>query len=63
MRGQIDVKKILKVYSTGKLLGNVSAPVFSIEEGAFFEGSCRMTRNEAEVHPLPLERAAGGEKL
>jgi cytoskeletal protein CcmA (bactofilin family) len=62
MRGQIDVKKMLKIYSTGRMLGNVTAPVFSVEEGAFFEGSCHMTRNEAEVHPLPLERTAAGEK-
>lgn len=62
MRGQIDVKKMLKLYSTGRLLANVNTPVFSIEEGAFFEGNCRMTRNEAEVHSLPLEWAAAGEK-
>jgi cytoskeletal protein CcmA (bactofilin family) len=61
MRGQIDVKKTLKIYSTGRMTGNVNTPVFSVEEGAFFEGNCHMTRNEAEVHPLPLERAAAGE--
>jgi cytoskeletal protein CcmA (bactofilin family) len=62
VRGQIDVKKMLKVYSSGRLLGDVSALSFSIEEGAFFEGNCHMTRSEAEVHPLPLERTASGEK-
>jgi cytoskeletal protein CcmA (bactofilin family) len=62
VRGQIDVKKMLKIYSTGRLLGDVSALAFSIEEGAFFEGNCHMTRSEAEVHPLPLERTASGEK-
>jgi cytoskeletal protein CcmA (bactofilin family) len=62
VRGQIDVKKMLKIYSTGRLLGDVSALSFSIEEGAFFEGNCHMTRSEAEVHPLPLERTASGEK-
>ena len=62
VRGQIDVKKSLKIYSPGRLLGNVNTPVLSIEEGAFFEGACHMIRSEAEVHPLPLERAAGGEK-
>jgi cytoskeletal protein CcmA (bactofilin family) len=62
VRGQIDVKKSLKIYSPGRLLGDVNTPVFSIEEGAFFEGTCHMTRSEAEVHPLPLERAAAGEK-
>jgi cytoskeletal protein CcmA (bactofilin family) len=62
VRGQIDVKKSVKIYSTGQLLGDVNTPTFSIEEGAFFEGTCHMTRNEAEIHSLPLERTAQGEK-
>jgi len=62
VRGQIDVKKSIKIYSTGRLTGDVKTPAFSIEEGAFFEGNCHMIRSEAEVHPLPLERASAGEK-
>jgi cytoskeletal protein CcmA (bactofilin family) len=62
VRGQIDAKQSLKIYSPGKVLGDVSTPVFSVEEGAFFQGACHMTRSEAEVHPLPLERTAVGEK-
>jgi cytoskeletal protein CcmA (bactofilin family) len=62
VRGQIDVKKSVKIYSPGQLFGDVNTPSFSIEEGAFFEGTCHMTRNEAEIHSLPLERTALGEK-
>jgi cytoskeletal protein CcmA (bactofilin family) len=62
VRGQIDVKKSVKIYSPGQLHGDVNTPSFSIEEGAFFEGACHMTRNEAEIHSLPLERSALGEK-
>ena len=62
VRGQIDVKKSAKIYSSGQLFGDVNTPSFSIEEGAFFEGTCHMTRNEAEIHSLPLERTAFGEK-
>jgi cytoskeletal protein CcmA (bactofilin family) len=62
VRGQLDVKKTLKIYSPGKLIGDVNTPAFSVEEGAFFEGTCHMIHSEAEVHSLPLERAAGGEK-
>ncbi len=62
VRGQIDVKKSVKIYSPGQLLGDVNTPSFSIEEGAFFEGTSHMTRNEAEIHSLPLERTALGEK-
>lgn len=58
-KGELEVKKSAKIYSTGHFLGDIKTPLFSIEEGAFFEGSCHMTRNEAEVHPLPLEDTAG----
>ena len=54
IRGQIDVKKQVRIYSTGKLLGDLNTPVFSVEDGAFFEGNCRMTRNESEEQGLLL---------
>jgi cytoskeletal protein CcmA (bactofilin family) len=63
VRGQIDVKKKIKIYSTGKVSGDLNTPVFSVEEGAFFEGACHMKRNEAEVHTLSLEKTAGGENV
>jgi cytoskeletal protein CcmA (bactofilin family) len=62
VQGLIDVKKSVKIYSTGRLIGDLKTPLFSVEEGAFFEGTCHMTRSEAEIHPLPLERASAGEK-
>jgi cytoskeletal protein CcmA (bactofilin family) len=62
MRGQIDVKKKIRIYSTGKVMGDLNTPVFSVEEGAFFEGTCHMIRSDAEVHTLPLESRAAGEK-
>jgi len=62
MRGQIGVKKIIRIYSTGKVTGDLNTPVFSVEEGAFFEGTCHMIRSDAEVQTLPLENRAAGEK-
>jgi cytoskeletal protein CcmA (bactofilin family) len=62
VRGQIDVKKQIRIYSTGKVLGDLNTPIFAVEEGAFFEGTCHMTRNEAEVHTLTLEKTAAGDK-
>jgi len=62
LRGQIDVKKKIRIYSTGKVTGDLNTPVFSVEEGAFFEGTCHMIRSDAEVHTLPLESRAVGEK-
>ena len=62
VHGQIDVKKQIRIYSTGKVLGDLNTPLFAVEEGAFFEGACRMTRSEAEVHTLTLEKTAAGDK-
>jgi cytoskeletal protein CcmA (bactofilin family) len=62
VRGQIDVKKQIRIYSTGKVAGDLNTPLFSVEEGAFFEGACHMRRNEAEVHTLPLEKNTAEEK-
>ena len=62
VRGRIDVKKKIRIYSTGKVLGDLSTPSFSVEEGAFFEGTCHMKQSEAEVHTLPLELTAAGDK-
>jgi cytoskeletal protein CcmA (bactofilin family) len=59
VRGRIDVKEKIRIYATGKVLGDLNTPVFSVEEGAFFEGTCHMTQREAEGHTLPLEQTAG----
>ena len=60
VHGQIDVKKRIRIYATGQVTGDLRTPVFSVEEGAFFEGTCHMIRSEAEVHTLPLESTASG---
>ncbi len=62
VRGQIDVKKQIRIYSTGKVSGDLNTPRFSVEEGAFFEGTCHMKCNETEVHSLPLGNPAVDEK-
>ena len=62
VRGQIDAKKTIQIYSTGKVLGNINTPLFAVEEGAFFEGTCHMARSGAEIHTLPLEETAVGDK-
>ena len=62
VHGQIDVKKQILIYSTGKVLGDLNTPLFAVEEGAFFDGTCHMTHSEAEVHTLPLEQTAAGKK-
>ncbi len=61
VHGRIDGKKQIRIYTTGNVTGDLSTPVLGVEEGAFFEGGCRMTRNEAEIHTLPLEKSGSGD--
>jgi cytoskeletal protein CcmA (bactofilin family) len=58
VRGQIEAKKKIKIFTTGKVAGDLNAPTLAVEEGGFFEGACHMTRNEAEIHTLPLDQAS-----
>jgi cytoskeletal protein CcmA (bactofilin family) len=58
VRGQIDVKKTIRIYSTGRVLGDLSTEIFAADEGAFFQGTCHMAHSDAEVHTLPLQQTA-----
>ena len=42
VRGDVQARTRVVVTGTGRVLGNISAPVVKIEFGAFFQGSCRM---------------------
>ena len=48
IRGSIEAKKKLEIYSTGKIFGNVKTSVFIIQEGAVFEGDCQMVNGPEE---------------
>lgn len=40
--GDIEATKSMKLVPPCKVIGNISAPILSIGEGAIFEGECRM---------------------
>lgn len=42
VQGNIDVKEKINIHSTGRFCGDVRAPVFIMEEGAFFDGRSHM---------------------
>jgi cytoskeletal protein CcmA (bactofilin family) len=48
VRGQIEVKERIEIYPPGKILGNVTTPIFVIKEGAVFEGTSRMNNSTFE---------------
>jgi cytoskeletal protein CcmA (bactofilin family) len=52
--GDVVAKQRVRLLSPATLDGSVQTPVFSIEEGVMFNGTCQMT--VAEVHELPLDR-------
>ncbi|MEN6332046.1 MAG: polymer-forming cytoskeletal protein [Smithella sp.] len=42
VQGNINVKEKINIHATGKFYGDVSTPVFIMEEGALFEGRSHM---------------------
>ena len=42
VRGSIEIKERVEIFSTGRLFGNVKTSIFVIQEGAVFEGDCQM---------------------
>ncbi len=62
VQGKIEVKKQIRIFATGQVTGDLSTPVFAVEEGAFFEGVCHMLRNEAEIHTLSLEKTTAADQ-
>jgi cytoskeletal protein CcmA (bactofilin family) len=42
VKGSIKAKDKIEIFSKGRVIGSVSAPKLSIEDGAFFQGSCQM---------------------
>ena len=52
LHGNIEAKKRMEIFSTGRFFGTVTTPVFVIQDGAVFEGDCRMVKGQGK-EPLP----------
>lgn len=48
VKGSIKAKDKIEIFSKGRVIGSVSAPKLSIEDGAFFQGSCQMEMKSLE---------------
>ncbi len=48
VRGNIDARNRIEIHAPGKVFGNISAPTITIDEGAIFEGNCRMQKKAKE---------------
>ena len=42
VKGTIEAKSRVDIYSKGRVTGTIVSPKLVIEEGAFFQGSCKM---------------------
>ena len=52
VKGNITASQRLELQSTAQVEGDISAPVFVVEEGALFEGNCQM-EEAGKVVDLP----------
>jgi cytoskeletal protein CcmA (bactofilin family) len=59
-RGTIDASERVEIHPRARVSGEIRTPILSIEEGAFFEGSCRMatdaSTNLVEMPPSALRK-------
>ncbi len=60
VRGQMHASDRLELHRTAQVKGMIQAARIRIDEGAAFEGECRMTAKDAaksdEKHPAPVTR-------
>ena len=54
VRGTITASQRAELTAGGKVYADIEAPALVIEEGAFFEGSCRMQSRASKVRHLPV---------
>lgn len=56
--GDVFGSERVELRGTGRVFGDVEAPVIVVEEGVLFEGHCRMTKNRpAEEGAVPRDRS------
>lgn len=54
--GDVFGSERVELRGTGRVFGDVEAPVIVVEEGVLFEGHCRMTKNRpAEADAVPRD--------
>jgi cytoskeletal protein CcmA (bactofilin family) len=56
--GDVFGSERVELRGTGRIFGDVEAPVIVVEEGVLFEGHCRMTKGRPGEEPaIPLDRS------
>mgnify|MGYP000020752621 CR=1 FL=1 len=44
LKGNVVANTVIRLFSTGKLIGDVTAPEVVLDSGCYFTGNCRMTK-------------------
>jgi cytoskeletal protein CcmA (bactofilin family) len=65
VNGNISASSKIEINSTGRVYGNITTPALVIEEGGFFDGTCKMDEGAEtaveKVTPI-MDKEANGEK-
>ncbi len=48
VRGNVVARNRIEIHAPGRVFGNISAPVVTLDEGVIFEGTCRMQKKPGE---------------
>jgi len=62
VKGSLNAKDRIEIFSQGRVTGKIVAPKLIIEEGAFFQGSCQMELKALEGNKGGVEVDSQGEE-
>ncbi|MFC2146799.1 polymer-forming cytoskeletal protein [Acidobacteriota bacterium] len=62
VKGSLNAKDRIEIFSQGRVTGKIVAPKLIIEEGAFFQGSCQMELKALEGNKSETEVESQGEE-
>ncbi len=58
VQGDISAQEVVILESKSTLIGDVTTKKLIIEEGAIFNGTCRMNEEGAQTEPAPAKKSA-----
>ena len=56
LKGSVRATERVELLAGARVVGDISTPVLRIEEGAHFEGSCEMGKENSNLVELPFPR-------
>jgi cytoskeletal protein CcmA (bactofilin family) len=54
LEGEVNAKERMEIHSRGKLYGTVYTPILIIQDGAIFNGNCKMGAKSNNESDLPI---------